>query len=115
MPPAQLAATRAAMLRILSKHRANCKAVASEAPNVDPQGCDLEGIHVEHCAIATETGEKCPVYLVRRTDDIGRPLRPVFYLHGTNGSKHQMLQQGHLQRIARMGLVAVGIDSRCHG
>ena len=42
----------------------------------------------------------------------GEPLRPVFIMHGTNGSKAQLLDNGFLQRVARMGLLAVGVDTR---
>jgi dienelactone hydrolase len=73
------------------------------------------GLHVEHLSIETERGEFCPVYLVRRESDIDKRLRPVIYMHGTNSSKHALLKSGHLQRVARMGLLAVGVDSRHHG
>jgi dienelactone hydrolase len=67
----------------------------------------------ENLSITVEAGERCPLLLVRSAGS--KPLHPVFVLHGTNGSKFQLLQEGHLQKYARLGFVAIGVDSRHMG
>ena len=75
---------------------------ASTSPRVlpfDSTGVtDLAGLHVEHLSIETELGEHCPIYLVREESQTAAALRPVIYMHGTNSSKHALLQAGHLQQ-----------------
>ena len=103
------------MRALLSKGRAIPPNGAS--PMVLPQPpvlppADVEGLDVEHLSIETEVGERCPFLMVRETSRKGEPLRPVIIMHGTNGSKTQLLDNGFLQRVARMGLLAVGVDTR---
>ena len=70
---------------------------------------------LEHVSIEVELGERCPLLLCRAAGAVGAPLRPVFVLHGTGKSLADLLHHGHLQRFARRGMLAVGVDARHHG
>ena len=95
------------MLELLSRGRAIVQPannlVPMALPPVQTTGMDTQGLHLEHLSIETEVGERCPLLLVRDERHAGFPLRPVFIMHGTNGSKRQLLENGFLQRVARMG------------
>lgn len=83
-------------------------------PQVPLEGMDIEGLDLEHVSVTVEQGERCPLLLVKKTGAQGK-LRPIFVLHGTMTNKLDLLQNGHLQRYARMGFIAIGVDSRHTG
>lgn len=61
---------------------------------------------------ATEAGQRVPGYLLKRADVAG-PRPVVIALHGTGGSKANML--AFCRKLATNGFVAVAIDGRYHG
>mmetsp|Transcript_64869 Transcript_64869/g.107844 ORF Transcript_64869/g.107844 Transcript_64869/m.107844 type:complete len:377 (+) Transcript_64869:302-1432(+) len=107
------ALVRAKLLQILDRPRVPPDPI--QYPPLQADGLDLSGLSVEHVATAVEMGERCPLLLVRLLRLEGKSLYPVFVLHGTNDSKFTMLQKGFLQRYARLGFVAIGVDSRHMG
>ena len=129
-------ATRASLLAVLSRGRAVSKSPSPVPTHACPEAeaCDTEGLVLEFVSIEVERGERCPLLLCRAaptsapaqgaaavTGDTAAPaaadapLRPVFVLHGTGKSLADLLRNGHLQRFARSGLLAVGVDARHHG
>jgi hypothetical protein len=110
------AKTRLEMLTFLSSGRSRADGPSPMVLPLPPsKEGNKDGLLIEHVSILTEVGERCPLLLVREASRAGQPLRPVFIMHGTNQSKSSLLDNGFLQRIARMGLLAVGLDSRHHG
>jgi len=63
-------------------------------------------------SFATEAGQRVPGVLLKRSDASG-PRPGVIALHGTGGSKGNMLAL--CRKLATNGFVAVAIDSRYHG
>ena len=65
-----------------------------------------------HFSFASEEGQRVPGVLLKAEDSHGR--RPVVIaLHGTGGSKQNMLSL--CRKLATNGFVAVAIDGRYHG
>ena len=112
--PAHAEATRKAFLDLLCRGRA---IPASPWPRHMPTSLDgdTEGLIVEHTSIEVEIGERCPLLLCRAKEHAATALRPVFVMHGTGQSLDGLLLNGHLQRFARRGMLAVGVDARHHG
>ncbi|KAL1511620.1 hypothetical protein AB1Y20_006412 [Prymnesium parvum] len=106
------------MRALLSRGRAHLRAGfrPQELPPIRPSSpLDLRGLSLLHLSLLTEEGERCALCLVREATAAAARLRPVLVLHGTNASKTQLLESGWLQRLARQGVLAVGVDSRHHG
>ena len=115
-------------LAVLSRGRAVSNSPSPMPMHACPEAeaCDTEGLVLEFVSIGVERGERCPLLLCRAaptsapsqgaaavTGDTAAPgaadapLRPVFVLHGTGKSLTDLLRNGHLQRFARAGLLAV--------
>ena len=70
------------------------------------------GLAVFQFSIAVEAGQRVPGFLLKRADSHGRqPV--VIALHGTGGSKKDMLPM--CRQLAERGFIAVAIDGRYHG
>ena len=110
--------TREALLERICRSRAAVP--AGDAPRLHAvcgilSAEDAVDLDAEHWDVPTEAGERCSVLFVRQQSAASAPLRPIFVLHGSNSSSAALLEAGHLQRYARMGLLAVGVDARHHG
>lgn len=110
-------ATRASLLALLGRGRAPVAALSPQS--LPPPGAtanvDADGLLLEHTSVEVEVGERCPLLLCREASRAAEALRPVFVMHGTGKSLTDLLEHGHLQRFARRGLLAVGVDARHHG
>ena len=109
-------ATRASLLALLGRGRAPVPAPAPQPLPPPAATANVDGLLLEHTTVEVEAGgERCPLLLCREASRSGEPLRPVFVMHGTGKSLTDLLEHGHLQRFARRGLLAVGVDARHHG
>jgi len=70
------------------------------------------GLLMFHFSFATESGQRVPGILLKSADAKGRQPA-VIAMHGTSGSKRDMLSQ--CRQLATRGFVAVAIDGRYHG
>jgi dienelactone hydrolase len=99
------AQTRAAFLKLIDAPRVEL------APEVH-QMASAPGFVQEHFSFSVEAGQRATGLLLKPQRSTGR-LPVVIQLHGTGGSKEQMLPR--LTQLAGRGFVAVSIDGRYHG
>ena len=96
---ADVEATRAAFLAVLSRGRAVAQSASPKPTHACPEAetCNTEGLVLEYVSIEVERGERCPLLLCRAAaakSAVGAaamPLRPVFVLHGTGKSLADLL------------------------
>jgi len=97
--------TRADFLRLIKHPRVPLAPQVEELPSTN-------GLAQFHFSFATEAGQRVPGVLVKADGSKGR--RPVVIaLHGTGGSKQNMLSL--CRKLAGEGFIAVAIDGRYHG
>lgn len=104
--PARDAQTRAAFLKLIDAPR------VEPAPEVHPMKASAPNLVQEHFSFSVEAGQRATGVLVK-PESAARPLPVVIQLHGTGGSKEQLLPR--LTTLATRGFLAVGIDGRYHG
>lgn len=96
---------RADFLKLLQRPRVS---LAAEVEPLPP----TNGLAQFHFSFATESGQRVPGVLIKTEPSRGR--RPVVIaLHGTGGSKQNMLAL--CRKLAEAGFIAVAIDGRYHG
>jgi predicted esterase len=105
-PPAPLAGTRAAFLKMIDRPRVD------PAPVVRPMTAAAPGLAQEHISLSVDTGQRVIGILVKPEGSKGR-LPVVIQLHGTGGRKEQLLPR--LKMLAERGFMAIAIDGRYHG
>jgi len=98
--------TRAAFLKLIDRPRID------PAPAVRPMTANGLRLVQEHFSFAVEPTQRVTGILIKSLGSTGR-LPVVIQLHGTGGSKEQMLPR--LVTLANRGFVAVAIDGRYHG
>ena len=97
--------SRAAFLKLIDRPR------VALAPQIQPMP-NANGLAEFHFSYASDASNRVPGTLIESTNFSGR--RPVVIaLHGTDGSKNNMLSLCH--KLATNGFVAVAIDGRYHG
>ncbi|HKY19903.1 MAG TPA: alpha/beta hydrolase [Vicinamibacterales bacterium] len=105
-PVSDVAQKRAAFVKVIDRPR------AALAPEVRPLQSSHPDLLEEHFSFAVDSASRATGVLVKRRDSIGR--RPVvIQLHGTGGTKEQMLPR--LTALAGRGMIGVAIDARYHG
>ena len=100
--------TRGSFLAMIDRPRVALNAHA------DPFAVAGDGIDRQIFQFDSETGERVPGLLVKRTaTNASMKLPVVIVLHGTGGNKEGMLP--YLRTLALRGFLAVAIDGRHHG
>jgi dienelactone hydrolase len=98
--------TRAAFLKQIDRPRVPLE------PGVRQLAPDGRRLIQEHVTIAVDSNGRVPTIVVKSLTSTGR--RPVvIQLHGTGGTKEQLLPR--LGTLANRGFLAVAIDARYHG
>src|SRR5262245_32148538 len=98
-------ATPKAFLQMIDRPRAGL------TPGQDKQH-EVDAIEHWHFTYAADEAQRVPGLLIKATNVSGK--RPVVVaLHGTGGSKEELLEL--LQFLARRGFIGVAIDGRYHG
>lgn len=101
----QAADVRADFLKLIKRPRIRLSAKVEALPTTN-------GLAQFHFSFASEKGQRVPGVLLKAEDSHGR--RPVVIaLHGTGGSKQNMLAL--CRKLATNGFVAVSIDAPYHG
>lgn len=96
---------RADFLKVIERPRVRLSAKVKELPATNR-------LAQFHFSFASEKGQRVPAVMLKAEDSQGR--RPVVIaLHGTGGSKQNMLAL--CRKLATNGFVAVAIDGRYHG
>jgi dienelactone hydrolase len=104
-PFTHAADTRADFLKVIERPRVRLSSQVEALPATN-------GLAQFRISFATEKGVRVPGVLLKAEDSKGR--RPVVIaLHGTGGSKQNMLSL--CRKLATNGFVAVAIDGRYHG
>jgi dienelactone hydrolase len=99
------AGTRADFLKLIDRPR------VALSPQVEPM-TSTNGIVEFYFSFASDAGDRVPGILMKPANSPGR--RPVVIaLHGTGGSKTDMLLLCH--QLVAAGFIAVAIDGRYHG
>jgi dienelactone hydrolase len=102
---ARAADSRPDFLKLIDRPRVALDAKIEELPATN-------GLVMFHFSFASEASQRVPGILIKSAESQGR--RPVVIaLHGTGGSKRDMLSQ--CRQLAARGFVAVAIDGRYHG
>jgi dienelactone hydrolase len=92
-------------LKLIDRPRVALDAKVEELP-------ETNGLKMFHFSFATESGQRIPGILLKSAKVQGRqPV--VIALHGTGGSKNDMLPA--CRQLAERGFIAVAIDGRYHG
>lgn len=105
-PVSDPAQKRAAFMKVIDRPRVD------PAPEVRPLQSSSPDLIEEHFSFAVDSASRVTGILVKRRDSTGR--RPVvIQLHGTGGTKEQMLPR--LTALAARGITGVAIDGRYHG
>lgn len=98
--------TRSAFLKLIDRPRVALEPVVRQLP---PDGRRLIQ---EHVTFTVEPNQRVPTIVVKNLNSTGRsPV--VIQLHGTGGTKEQLLPR--LVTLANRGFLAVAIDGRYHG
>jgi dienelactone hydrolase len=109
---ADLAATRAAFLRVIDRPRV---ALAPEERPLEvtlPEGATA--VEKIHFSFASDARQRVPGILVKPVGTTGR--RPVVIaLHGTGGNRDSGDVRNTLEKTVRAGFIGVAIDGRYHG
>ena len=96
---------RADFIKLIGRPRVPLTAQVQELPATN-------GLAQLHFSFAADASNRVPGILIKAADSSGR--RPVVIaLHGTGGSKANMLALG--RKLAERGFIAVAIDGRYHG
>jgi dienelactone hydrolase len=96
---------RADFLKLIKRPRVPLAAQVEELPSTN-------GLAQFHFSFATDAEQRVPGVLIKAENSKGR--RPVVIaLHGTGGSKQNMLSL--CRKLAEQGFIAVAIDGRYHG
>jgi len=102
---ARAADARQDFLKIIDRPRVDLDEKVAEMPVTN-------GLAVFQFSVAVEAGQRVSGILLKRADAHGRqPV--VIALHGTGGSKKDMLPM--CRELAERGFIAVAIDARYHG
>ena len=102
---AHAADSRQDFLKLIDRPRVALDAKVEELPGTN-------GLGVSHFTFASDAAQRVPGILVKSADAQGR--RPVVIaLHGTGGSKSDMLPL--CRQLVAKGFIAVAIDGRYHG
>ena len=105
MLTAHAADSRQDFLKLIDRPRVAPDATLEELPGTN-------GLVMYHFTFASESGQRVPGFLLKSAATKGR--RPVVIaLHGTGGSKSNMLPM--CRELAARGFIAVAIDGRYHG
>lgn len=105
LSPARAADSRQDFLKLIDRPRVALDAKVEELPGTN-------GLAMFHFSFGSEKGQIVPGILLKRADAHGRqPV--VIALHGTGGSKKDMLAM--CRQLAERGFIAVAIDGRYHG
>jgi len=103
--PAELAATRAAFLKLIDRPK------VPAAVEIRDLG-EANGVRSAHFTYLTEAGQRVPGLTAKPANSTGR-LPVVIMLHGTGGKKEDM--QSQMEIFAQAGFLAVAIDGPHHG
>ena len=106
MPGRSEVQTRAAFLKLIDAPRVEL------APQVHQMTANAPNLVQQHFSFSVEAGHRATGLLLKPERSTGR-LPVVIQLHGTGGSKEQMLPR--LTTLAGRGFIALSIDGRYHG
>ena len=111
--PAAIPDLRQRVLSLLARPAVEPEAPQLQQPTHEEEGADV--LSQQRWLVRAEPTDAglVPTLCVRQKKLLGRRLPVVIVLHGTGGSKDEMLP--HLRRYANMGFLACAIDSRYHG